>query len=97
MTRDRLFIYDVTLRDGAQTQGVDFSVEDKHQIALTLDALGGGEPFVVPQLSIGLGDPRGGAEALADVRAALTGVGQGADELGIEQLIAKGQGHFIAP
>ena len=40
MTRDRLFIYDVTLRDGAQTQGVDFSVEDKHQIALTLDALG---------------------------------------------------------
>ena len=40
MTRERLFIYDVTLRDGAQTQGVDFSVEDKHQIALALDALG---------------------------------------------------------
>ncbi len=40
MTKERLFIYDVTLRDGAQTQGVDFSVEDKRQIALALDALG---------------------------------------------------------
>ena len=28
------------MRDGAQTQGVDFSVEDKRQIALALDALG---------------------------------------------------------
>ncbi|MBI3677891.1 MAG: citramalate synthase [Proteobacteria bacterium] len=40
MTRERLFIFDTTLRDGAQTQGVDFSVEDKRQIALTLDGLG---------------------------------------------------------
>jgi len=38
--KDRLYLYDVTLRDGAQTQGVDFSVDDKHQIALVLDALG---------------------------------------------------------
>lgn len=40
MTRERLFIFDTTLRDGAQTQGVDFSAEDKRQIALALDALG---------------------------------------------------------
>jgi 2-isopropylmalate synthase len=40
MTRERLFIFDTTLRDGAQTQGVDFSVEDKRQIALALDTLG---------------------------------------------------------
>jgi 2-isopropylmalate synthase len=40
MTRERLFLFDTTLRDGAQTQGVDFSVEDKRQIALALDALG---------------------------------------------------------
>jgi 2-isopropylmalate synthase len=40
MTRERLYIFDTTLRDGAQTQGVDFSVEDKRQIAHVLDALG---------------------------------------------------------
>jgi 2-isopropylmalate synthase len=40
MSRERLYIFDTTLRDGAQTQGVDFSVEDKRQIALALDALG---------------------------------------------------------
>lgn len=40
MTRERLYIFDTTLRDGAQTQGVDFSAEDKRQIALALDQLG---------------------------------------------------------
>ncbi len=38
--KERLYIFDTTLRDGAQTQGVDFSVEDKRQIALALDSLG---------------------------------------------------------
>lgn len=37
---ERLFLFDTTLRDGAQTQGVDFSVEDKRRIALALDRLG---------------------------------------------------------
>jgi len=40
VTRERLHLFDTTLRDGAQTQGVDFSVEDKRQIALALDQLG---------------------------------------------------------
>ena len=40
MNKERLYIFDTTLRDGAQTQGVDFSVEDKRQIALALDSLG---------------------------------------------------------
>ncbi len=37
---EHLYLYDTTLRDGQQTQGVDFSAEDKTRIALALDALG---------------------------------------------------------
>jgi 2-isopropylmalate synthase len=37
---DRLYLFDTTLRDGAQTQGVDFSVNDKTLIAEALDAIG---------------------------------------------------------
>ncbi len=40
MSKSRIHLFDTTLRDGAQTSGVDFSVEDKHQIALALDSLG---------------------------------------------------------
>ena len=40
MSRERIFLFDTTLRDGAQTQGVDFSVEDKRLIATTLDRMG---------------------------------------------------------
>ena len=31
MSKERLYIFDTTLRDGAQTQGVDFSIEDKEK------------------------------------------------------------------
>ncbi len=37
---ERVYIYDTTLRDGAQTQGVDFTVVDKQNIARALDELG---------------------------------------------------------
>ena len=41
MTDDRrIYLYDSTLRDGAQTQGVDFNVADKTAIAEALDSLG---------------------------------------------------------
>ncbi len=40
MTSNRVYLYDSTLRDGAQTQGVDFSVADKSAIARELDGLG---------------------------------------------------------
>ncbi len=51
--RERLYLFDTTLRDGAQTTGVDFSLDDKRQIAAMLDALGvdyveGGYPGANP-------------------------------------------------
>lgn len=52
-TKDRLYLFDTTLRDGAQTQGVNFSVEDKRLITGLLDELGidyieGGYPGANP-------------------------------------------------
>ena len=40
MSKERLYIFDTTLRDGAQTQGVDFSVDDKVKVSSALDNLG---------------------------------------------------------
>jgi 2-isopropylmalate synthase len=40
MSGERIYLYDTTLRDGAQTQGVDFGVPDKLAIARELDQLG---------------------------------------------------------
>ena len=53
MTRERLTLFDTTLRDGAQTTGVDFSLDDKRAIAAMLDGLGldyieGGYPGANP-------------------------------------------------
>jgi len=40
VSKERLYIYDTTLRDGQQTQGVQFSTDEKHTLALALDDLG---------------------------------------------------------
>jgi 2-isopropylmalate synthase len=53
MTRSRLTLFDTTLRDGAQTTGVDFSLADKKAVAKMLDDLGvdyieGGYPGANP-------------------------------------------------
>jgi 2-isopropylmalate synthase len=51
--KERLHLFDTTLRDGAQTSGVDFTLPDKLAIARMLDALGidyveGGYPGANP-------------------------------------------------
>jgi 2-isopropylmalate synthase len=53
MPRERLYLFDTTLRDGAQTNGVDFTLQDKIVIVGMLDALGidyveGGYPGANP-------------------------------------------------
>ena len=54
MSRERVYLFDTTLRDGAQTNGVDFSLDDKAAVAAMLDGLGidyieGGYPGANPQ------------------------------------------------
>jgi 2-isopropylmalate synthase len=53
MTREKIYLFDTTLRDGQQTPGIDFSVEDKIAIATMLDEFGldyveGGYPGANP-------------------------------------------------
>ena len=73
MSRDRLYLYDTTLRDGQQTQGVQFSTHEKQQIARVLDAMGidyieGGWPGANPTDSAFF-------DAAPDTRATMTAFG----------------------
>ncbi|MEQ8899904.1 MAG: citramalate synthase [Roseovarius sp.] len=73
MTRERLYLYDTTLRDGQQTQGVSFSTPEKIQIAEALDRLGvdyieGGWPGANPTDSAFF-------DAVPQTRATLTAFG----------------------
>ena len=50
---NKIFFFDTTLRDGQQTTGVDFSVDDKIKFSSALDELGidyveGAAALVVP-------------------------------------------------
>jgi len=40
MKKEKIYIFDTTLRDGAQTEGVDFTVNDKIKIAENLNDIG---------------------------------------------------------
>ncbi|MDD5583428.1 MAG: citramalate synthase [Candidatus Omnitrophica bacterium] len=51
---EKIFIYDTTLRDGAQTEGISYSLQDKISIAKRLDSFGvdfieGGWPYSNPK------------------------------------------------
>ena len=53
MKRERLYLFDTTLRDGQQTPGIDFSLDDKLIVMEMLDELGldyieGGYPGANP-------------------------------------------------
>ncbi|WP_417409801.1 citramalate synthase [Hoeflea sp.] len=63
MTKDRIYLFDTTLRDGQQTPGIDFSVEDKIAIAGMLDEFGidyveGGYPGANPTDTAFFAKPR---------------------------------------
>ena len=63
MARERLYLFDTTLRDGAQTNGVDFTLADKLAIAGMLGELGidyveGGYPGANPADTEFFGTPR---------------------------------------
>jgi 2-isopropylmalate synthase len=62
--KERLYLFDTTLRDGAQTNGVDFTLSDKLTIAGLLAGLGidyveGGYPGANPLDTELFGEPRG--------------------------------------
>ena len=64
MPRERLYLFDTTLRDGAQSNGVDFTLADKLVIACMLDDLGvdyveGGYPGANPTDTALFSEPRG--------------------------------------
>ncbi|MGC6472264.1 MAG: citramalate synthase [Parvibaculales bacterium] len=61
--RERLYLFDTTLRDGQQAAGVDFSVDDKESICALLDELGldyieGGYPGANPTDTTFFAKPR---------------------------------------
>ena len=63
MTRETITLFDTTLRDGAQTPGLDFSLEDKIAISGMLDDIGldfveGGYPGANPTDTAFFGEKR---------------------------------------
>ncbi|ROR35166.1 citramalate synthase [Inmirania thermothiophila] len=96
MSGERVYLYDSTLRDGAQTQGVDFTPADKAAIAEALDRLGidyveGGWPGANPTDDAFFGAP----PALHRARLAAFGMTRrsgrcAADDPGLAAVLAAG-------
>ncbi len=92
----RLYLYDTTLRDGAQTLGVDFSLADKRALALALDAMGidyieAGWPGANPTDSAFFAEPPllGQAKLTAFGMTRRAGAGTGQDA-GLKAVLAAG-------
>ena len=71
--KERLYLFDTTLRDGQQTPGIDFSLEDKIAIAQMLDELGidyveGGYPGANPTDTAFFADEAHGARQVHRLR-----------------------------
>lgn len=91
--KERLFLYDTTLRDGAQTPGVDFSLEDKRMIAGMLDELGvdyieGGYPGANPTDTAFFTEPHTFRATLAAFGMARRPGRSAANDPGLQALIA---------
>ena len=103
MSRERIYIFDTTLRDGQQTPGVDFSLEDKLLVIRMLDELGvdyieGGYPGGNPTDTSLFAEPR-------QTRATFTAFGMTkragrsvSNDAGLQQLLAakSGAACFVA-
>ncbi len=98
MGDNRVYLYDCTLRDGAQTQGVDFSAADKAAIALQLDRLGvdyieGGWPGANPTDDAFFADPPKLARARLTAFGMTRRSGRSAEnDPGLNALLAAGTG-----
>ena len=66
MARERIYLFDTTLRDGQQTPGIDFSVEDKIAIAKLLDEFGMRRKSLPPAPSSRIFAPRRDLKAIPE-------------------------------
>ena len=62
MTREHISLFDTTLRDGQQTPGIDFSLDDKLAVIDLLDSLGvdyieGSIPVPTPRIPLSSPSP----------------------------------------
>ena len=89
MSRERLYLFDTTLRDGAQTNGVDFTLHDKQLIAKMLDELGldyveGGYPGANPIDTPGLASFTAGMLSCGTLRRSQRQIADDFERLGVQ-------------
>ncbi len=98
--RERIHLYDTTLRDGAQTTGVDFSLADKLAVMKMLDRLGidvieGGYP--APTRSTRSSSPRSGRSGRSSPCFGMTNAAgvSASNDPGVAALLQAGSRHRL--